>query len=1266
MKIYKQRNLSFSIKPYGLAGKQYLSLAVAAFFDLTAPGDPLTEQDMWKAVPDELGPGGVLDMGMPKTRGEVLAAGSCFAPRGETVRGAKARIRVGSVDKTVNVFGDRFWMPDGTISRPRPFAEQPIVYENAFGGAEYKPNPIGRGIDPVKGEDGENRVFLPNVEDPSNMVGAGDDRPAPAGFRPLNIMWPQRAGYNGTYDDRWKRERWPDMPDDTNYLLFNEAPKDQWITDFFRGDETIEVENMHPDMRLIQGALPGLRARMFVTLYEDYKPFTDLESFSESFIEVPARLETVWLFPSILRGVAIYRGSVENRDDEYRDAVRVFLEWERLSETPGTIEEYAEKQKEAMKRHTPIDMAVFKKAGEKMAKAMKKVKNSPKDLARIKKAALGETPAMPRSPEEIAAAARKTAAGNLETIGKVEKTARDLHAQFGHMAEMDLGRFDRFRDKVSGALSKVEAGAARIRTAMDKASAEKADLLKEGNAYLDKNPNMSLLKAQGIDTESFAKEGYDPNFRFSDTLSSGVPFHDAGFPFVVECRRRLENDADALQALRDLGISDRLTARAWLGINPETVSQPAKDWGLDENEEPVVLPAGLVLPRFDGKHLNRILIRTDTPDHDYKRFAGDRLVAGSDETSLFLPPPGDERCCVRTADELQARFMEEEIGDACGVVVLETPQAKPDKEGAEALAEAEALAVILPEGNLPDGAAFLEFKKAYDNAVPVILPKGKTVFEAKAAGVDVRALVMEVLPPEFAKKHVIDAELPAAGEAPSAPPVPPIAFPKLNIGKEAGDAVNQARAKLAPTKTKLLAMQTELEDLFAPKIAEQGHTLEELRGKAAEAAKLSPSEQGKGMLEGLVKQKETLRGAKALTPEREAEFEKAEARLKKTLTKADAKYKAAKEKIAASKETFAKAGEKIASRTIPGMTREEMAAAGIDPDLVRPMTREEVVERHAKGLSFARRNLTGLDLSGLDLTGIDLSEAIVKKTNFTKSILKDARLDKLIAPDAIFCKANLSGASMRMGVLTRADMRKANLSGVSFEQATFQEANLEKADFTDADLRLSLMQKAKAAKARFNDASMYLTIIDRTNMPKADFRGANLNKCLVKRLAMDKADFSGARIESVMFGGVTGEKVRFTGADMTKARLGQKTDLSGADFRDAILRYASFRESDVSGADFRGSVLDRAMFMHLKAAGANFNRVSARHASIGKTDLAGADMYGMNMFMGSLRKSRLTGADLRRSNMYAVDFYKSIVGGTRFDDAILNLTVLHDNTDMFK
>ncbi len=1274
MKITKTRDLAFSFKPYGAAGKRYVSLAAMAFIDLTAPDAPLTEQDMWKAVPGVLGDPPILDEGMPKIQGEVLAAGAAYAPRGETRKALAARILIGNVEKTINAFGERFWLPDGSISEPRPFSSMPIRFDNAFGGPDFPQNPKGKGMAPVRLPDGRQATPLPNLERPGRMIGAPDDRPEPAGFGPLDITWAQRAAYNGTYDQRWKAERWPGLPEDTDFRLFNRAQKDQWLPGFFKGNESFEIENMHPDMPLIAGRLPGLRARMFLTLFDNYALYGDPATFRERFVEVPARLETVWFFPGILRGALVYRGSIENRDDECRDLIRAYLAWERPDERPGTIEEYAEKQRKAASRAVPVDMTPFKEAGKKMAGAVKMVKNSPKTLAAIRDRAINGAPAMPVTPEEMAAKAEEIASANMATLDKLEAVARDLHGKFGHLAEIDLGRFDAMRETVRQALARSKDVAANVGKALAKANAKKADIISRANAFMDKAPGPEAFAARGADISAFKEQGLDLGYRFPDKEETGVPFHDAGFPFVVACRRNLEASPEAREKLRRLGITDPLARRAWLGLNPEDKREPGEAWGLPKAPDgapapSVLLPAGLVFPRFKGPSLTRLLIRPAAAQGDFIAYEGDLQVPGSDQSLLYLPPPdpgAPDGNCVQTADELQALFLEEEIGDACGVCVLPDPKAKPGPEAAKALANATALAVILPQGTSLSGELWGSWKAAYPKAVPVILPKGRTVFESRAAGADIRTIIMEALPGAFAARHAIEPGLPKPGEKPSGSPIPPLVFPKLDMAGAASSAMDARKAQAEPLKAELTAMKKRIEEQAAADMAKHGTTLQETLAKAAGDSGKSPAERMGDPVGKLIAERDRHAAMGALTPELEAKFAETIQKTKATMERAETKFHEGMAKIAASKETFAKAKAKIAEKTIPGMSLDDMRAAGIDPDLARVMTRTEVLERYKLGLSFAKRNLTGLNLSELDLSGIDLSEAILKNTDFSCSVLDGANLSKAIAPKANFSKASLHNANLTMSLFMGANLRKANLCEAVLRQTALREADLTKADLSGAKLAMAVLSKAKLRKTRFADASMTLTLFEGSDMSKTDFAGASLHKTVFRNLTMDRTDFTKAGLESVTFSGVTGAGVLFTEADMRKFRMGKQCAMAGTNFRKADLIEACLRESDISSSDFRGARLDHAMIELCDAKGVILNRVSARRASIIKTDLAGADMFGLNLFLGSLRKSRLTGADLGHSNLYGVDFLHCVVGETIFTGANLKRTPLYGNTDALK
>ncbi len=336
MKTVKNQRLALLTKVFDDGGVPQLVVSALAFFPFAARGDDgaqtpghlHSEVAMWKLTAEELGPDGVLDLAMPKPRGEVLLTAKAF-PVGAPRPGCAVRVRIGSVDKTLYVVGDRTWK-HGVASDPEPFTEMPITWANAFGGPGYAQNPLGKGHEAVR-DDGGERHPLPNVEDPKRPVASPGDRPPPAGFGAYDTTWPQRFAKVGTYDDEWLEERYPGFAADFDPSFFNAAPADQQIEGYFRGDEAFTLENLHPDVPVIMGRLPGVAARVFLNFSEKGEV---------ALREVPMRAETVHLFPHAQRGVLIFRGVVPVADDDADDVLHIIAGFEALGE-PKPPEHYA-------------------------------------------------------------------------------------------------------------------------------------------------------------------------------------------------------------------------------------------------------------------------------------------------------------------------------------------------------------------------------------------------------------------------------------------------------------------------------------------------------------------------------------------------------------------------------------------------------------------------------------------------------------------------------------------------------------------------------------------------------------------------------------------------------------------------------------------------------------------------------------------------------------------------------------------------------------
>ena len=336
MKVVKPLNQGLLYKTYEANKKFYLCAVILNYFSFDSPS-LLSEPDLWNFAGAELGKDAMLDMCMPKPKGEVLVVGTCFTPEGKPVPAYEVGLKIGLIDKTLYVFGDRFWERKAgvlkTISDPPPFTEMAITYENAFGGPDYKKNPLGKGYAPVRTGSGKAIHPLPNIEDPRDLIDSPKKKPDPAGFGQIDLTWPQRMKKVGTYDQKWLENLFPGLAEDMDYTYFNTAPPDQWLDGFFNGHEGFQIRGMHPEKPHIQANLPGFKSRCFIN-QETEK--------GEEFKEIKTNLDTVWLFPRAEKGVTVWRGVVEIGTDDAEDILHMLVAYERINEEPRSIGHYKE------------------------------------------------------------------------------------------------------------------------------------------------------------------------------------------------------------------------------------------------------------------------------------------------------------------------------------------------------------------------------------------------------------------------------------------------------------------------------------------------------------------------------------------------------------------------------------------------------------------------------------------------------------------------------------------------------------------------------------------------------------------------------------------------------------------------------------------------------------------------------------------------------------------------------------------------------------
>lgn len=318
MQIIKPQALSLLTRPIEYRKRFGLCITGCLHvpFDQGARGAIWGEQSMWNFLAKEMA-APMIDEGVSKLTPEFLVHGHAY-PTAERSNACAVRVNLAGKEKTVLVFGDRYW--DGNrASEPKAFEKMPLSWDRAYGGADSGANLAGKGRTAVDGV-----VWLPNLEMPGNRLLKPDQAVAPAGFGLLDVMNPQRIQHRGTYDGSYLKEHSPGFAPDMDWRYFNLAPPDQWLDQPLRGDEGFSMENLHPTRPRIDGHLPGLRARVFAT-YSMAGGGTKLK-------EVPLRLTTVWFFPHAERCILLFHGLAEVGTDDGSDVTGLMGAVERLDE----------------------------------------------------------------------------------------------------------------------------------------------------------------------------------------------------------------------------------------------------------------------------------------------------------------------------------------------------------------------------------------------------------------------------------------------------------------------------------------------------------------------------------------------------------------------------------------------------------------------------------------------------------------------------------------------------------------------------------------------------------------------------------------------------------------------------------------------------------------------------------------------------------------------------------------------------------------------
>lgn len=229
-------------------GATTLTWVVKASFGFD--GDVAAEPAPIRLVDEYHGEPGTSELRYPsdavvgKVATDVLLLGSAYAA-GKLVHDVE--LRVGDLVRSARVFGAREWVRDGdnvTMGAPEPFEELALRYEHA--GHDAERNPLGS-------------EGIPRIEDPASLVAGEEDVAEPVGFGPIPPHWEPRRSFAGTFDEAWRSERHPLLPEDFDRRHWNVAPLQGAIA----GGEEVTVAGLRQPLAF---QLPELSLHVRVTL----------------------------------------------------------------------------------------------------------------------------------------------------------------------------------------------------------------------------------------------------------------------------------------------------------------------------------------------------------------------------------------------------------------------------------------------------------------------------------------------------------------------------------------------------------------------------------------------------------------------------------------------------------------------------------------------------------------------------------------------------------------------------------------------------------------------------------------------------------------------------------------------------------------------------------------------------------------------------------------------------------------------------------------
>ncbi|HFI5335094.1 TPA: pentapeptide repeat-containing protein [Serratia liquefaciens] len=288
MRIIRPQQLIVIKGSYQLGNESRLGISVIAGCYLSIPEHFVSEAqiwDAWKRAPLSFP---VLDAAEPKPFAEYLIAG--HAGIGQPVKTLNASADIGGRKRCWRVEGEGI---RGTLEMDS-FLSVPLDHSSAWGGKEYKDNPLGRGYN-----DGL-RPLLMTLSDESSVQERSPlaaPAPVPHEFALRKAHIDKVAGQMAGRD--YLETVFPGLPVNIDRRYFQMAPPAQWLPEEEWPDRVpFELQGLGGQSEAIRGELPAVRGRAFIRRHD-----------SDGLEEIVLQRKTLWFLPDSDIALIIFTGS---------------------------------------------------------------------------------------------------------------------------------------------------------------------------------------------------------------------------------------------------------------------------------------------------------------------------------------------------------------------------------------------------------------------------------------------------------------------------------------------------------------------------------------------------------------------------------------------------------------------------------------------------------------------------------------------------------------------------------------------------------------------------------------------------------------------------------------------------------------------------------------------------------------------------------------------------------------------------------------------